>query len=95
MISYYYYSYSRALVHDIAIVTISGSELQFSNTLRSACLPYDYVNKNYETFRKEPTVVGWGATRNNGGASTVCRTVCHKNSSSSRKIRNISLITNK
>ena len=57
------------------MVTISGEDLQFSNTIRSACLPYDYTGINYETFRSDPTVVGWGATRNNGAASPVCRQV--------------------
>lgn len=64
---------NQALVNDIAIVTISGADLQFSNTVRSACLPYDYTGINYETFRSEPTVVGWGATKNNGAASPICR----------------------
>ena len=62
-------------MNDIAIVTISGPQLEFSQTIRSACLPYDYVGMNYERFRSDPTIVGWGATRNNGGASTVCRQV--------------------
>jgi len=64
---------SRALVNDIAIVTISGPQLEFSSTIRSACLPYDYVGMNYERFRNDPTIVGWGATQNNGASSTVCR----------------------
>merc|ERR1719367_447050 len=64
---------SRALVNDIAVVTVSGSDLEFSQTIRSACLPYDYVGVNYESFRNDPTIVGWGATQNNGAASTVCR----------------------
>jgi len=64
---------SRALVNDIAVVTISGPDLEFSQTIRSACLPYDYVGVNYERFQTNPTIVGWGATQNNGAASTVCR----------------------
>jgi len=64
---------SQALVNDISIVTLSGQDLQFSSTLRPACLPYDYVNINYERFRNEPSIVGWGATRTNGQASSVCR----------------------
>jgi len=64
---------SQALVNDIAIVTISGPQLEFSQTIRSACLPYDYTGVNYERFRNDPTIVGWGATRNNGASSTVCR----------------------
>ena len=62
-------------MNDIAIVTISGPQLEFSQTIRSACLPYDYVGMDYQRLRNDPTIVGWGATRNNGGASTVCRQV--------------------
>ena len=62
-------------MNDIAIVTISGPQLEFSQTIRSACLPYDYTGMNYERFRNDPTIVGWGATRNNGASSTVCRQV--------------------
>ena len=60
------------------MVTLSGSDLEFSSTIRSACLPYDYVGVNYESFRNDPTVVGWGATSNNGGASNICRQVWKK-----------------
>ena len=65
-------------MNDIAVVTISGSDLEFSQTIRSACLPYDYVGVNYERFNTDPTIVGWGATQNNGAASTVCRQVCNE-----------------
>jgi len=64
---------NRALVNDIAIAIVSGGDLPFSRSIRPACLPYDYVGRDYETFRDDPSIVGWGATRNNGGASDICR----------------------
>ena len=70
--------YSRALVNDIAIAIVSGGDLPFSRSIRPACLPYDYVGRDYETFRDDPSIVGWGATRNNGGASDICRQVMIK-----------------
>ena len=74
--------YSRALVNDIAIAIVSGGDLPFSRAIRSACLPYDYVGRDYETFRDDPSIVGWGATRNNGGASDICRQVMNKSNNS-------------
>ena len=67
--------YSRALVNDIAVVTLSGSDIEFSNTLRPACLPYDYRGFDFESLRNDPTVIGWGATSTSGGVSNVLRQV--------------------
>ena len=79
-------------MNDIAIAIISGGDLPLSRAIRSACLPYDYVGRDYETFRDDPSIVGWGATRNNGGASDICRQVMKKSNNGQEIYTNLSYL---
>jgi hypothetical protein len=59
------------LANDIVVLKLSQN-LQYSTSVRWACLPFSYQNKDLASIMRnpDPTVVGWGSTAVGGGAET-------------------------